>query len=128
MEERTSRQLLNRLSTNFDFFKLLDSVTIARSRKHIEKYYDMEKIGRFPIRLKPITHRADITGLKGFIKISGLYQELSKLNMSIYSPFDYILKNKKKFYSELYDTGVCQASCRLNQIYFLVIIFFKIHI
>jgi len=106
VEERTSRQLLNRLNTNFDFFKLLDSVTIARSRKHIEKYYDMEKIGRFPIRLKPITHRADITGLKGFIKISGLYQQLSKLNMSIYSPFDYILKKNKKIYSELYDTSI----------------------
>ena len=106
VEERTSRQLLNHLSTNFDFFKLLDSVTIARSRKHIEKYYDMEKIGSFPTRLKPITHRADITELKGFIKISDLYRELSKLNMSIYSPFDYILESKKEFYSDLYDTSI----------------------
>lgn len=106
VEERTSRQLLNHLSTNFDFFKLLDSVTIARSRKHIEKYYDMEKIGSFPTRLKPITHRADITELKGFIKISDLYRELSKLNMSIYSPFDYLLESKKEFYSDLYDTSI----------------------
>jgi len=103
--ERTSSQLLNRLNVNFDFFKLLDSVTIARSRKHIEKYYDMAKIGRFPTRLKPITHRADITELKGFIKISDLYQELSKLNMSIYSPVTYILDSKKDFYSDLYDTS-----------------------
>ena len=79
-EERTSEQLLNRLNNNFDFFKLLDSVTIARSRKHIEKYYDMEKIGKFPIRLKPITHRSDITELKDFIGIEDLYEELSKLN------------------------------------------------
>jgi len=103
--ERTSSQLLNRLNVNFDFFKLLDSVTIARSRKHIEKYYDMAKIGRFPTRLKPITHRADITELKGFIKISDLYRELSKLNMSIYSPVTYILDSKKDFYSDLYDTS-----------------------
>lgn len=106
VEERTSRQLLNQLSTNFDFFKLLDSVTIARSRKHIEKYYDMEKIGNFPTRRKPITHRADITELKGFINISDLYKELSKFNMSIYSPFDYILESKKEFYSDLYDTNI----------------------
>ena len=105
-EERTSQQLLKNLSTNFDFFKLLDSVTIARSRKHIEKYYDMEQIGNFPTRLKPITHRADITELKGFIAISDLYKELSKFNMSIYSPFDYILEGKKDFYSELYDTNI----------------------
>jgi SNF2 family DNA or RNA helicase len=102
--ERTSQQLLARLSTNFDFFKLLDSVTIARSRKHIEKYYDMEKIGRFPTRLKPITHRADITDLNGFIGITELYQELSKLNLCIYSPMNYILDSKKDFYSNLYDT------------------------
>ena len=104
VEERTSQQLLKQLSTNFDFFKLLDSVTIARSRKHIEKYYDMEQIGKFPIRRKPITHRADITELKGFLKISDLYKALSKLSMSIYSPFDYILESKKEFYSDMYDT------------------------
>lgn len=106
VEERTSQQLVNRLSGNFDFFKLLDSVTIARSRKHIEKYYDMEKIGAFPTRRKPITHRADITELEGFIRISDLYRELSRLNMAIYSPFDYILASKKEFYSDLYDTDI----------------------
>lgn len=106
IEERTSQELLNRLNTNFDFFKLLDSITIARSRKHIEKYYDMDQIGKFPNRLKPITHRADITDLPGFIAISDLYKELTKLNMSIYSPFDYILYNKREFYSDLYDTNI----------------------
>ena len=104
VEERTSQQLLNTLNSNFDFFKLLDSVTIARSRKHIEKYYDMDQIGKFPNRLKPVTHRADITDLEGFIEISELYNELSRLNMSIYSPFDYILDNKREFYSDIYDT------------------------
>ncbi|NLD37028.1 MAG: DEAD/DEAH box helicase family protein [Desulfatiglans sp.] len=104
IDERTSLQLLNRLNTNFDFFKLLDSVTIARSRRHIEKYYDSDKIGKFPNRLKPITHHANITELPDFIKISDLYKELSRLNMAIYSPFEYILDNKKGFYSEIYDT------------------------
>ncbi|MCB0370290.1 MAG: hypothetical protein KDD45_12920, partial [Bdellovibrionales bacterium] len=106
LEERTSQQLLKNLNNNFDFFKLLDSVTIARSRKHIEKYYNMNKIGKFPNRLKPITHRADITELEDFIKIEELYKKLSKLNMSIYSPFDYILDGKIAFYSDLYDTDI----------------------
>ena len=116
VDERTSQELLRRLNTNFDFFKLLDSVTIARSRKHIEKYYDMEKIGKFPNRLKPITHRADITDLEDFIEISDLYKELSKLNMSIYSPFDYILDSKKEFYSDLYDTDI-QENVKLRQVH-----------
>ena len=104
VDERTSQALLKQLNANFDFFKLLDSVTIARSRKHIEKYYDINKIGKFPNRLKPITHHADITDLEGFIEISELYKELSRLSMSIYSPTEYILENKRQFYSDKYDT------------------------
>jgi hypothetical protein len=103
IEERTSQALLGRLSSNFDFFKLLDSVTIARSRKHIEKYYNAEKIGKFPNRLRPKNHHANITNIKDFMEIKELYQELSRLNMSIYSPFSYILKSKEDHYSELYD-------------------------
>lgn len=109
VEERTSKELLKRLNSNFDFFKLLDSVTIARSRKHIEKYYNMDEIGKFPNRLKPITHRANITELPGFIEISDLYKELTRLNLSIYSPFDYILEDKKDFYSDLYDTSISES-------------------
>lgn len=114
IEERTAKELLKRLNTNFDFFKLLDSITIARSRKHIEKYYDINKIGKFPNRLKPITHRSNITDLEGFIEIKDLYRELTRLNMSVYSPFDYILDNKKDFYSNLYDTEISE-NVRLGQ-------------
>jgi len=78
------------IDKHMDVSQSVDSVTIARSRKHIEKYYDMEKIGKFPTRLKPITHRSDITELKGFISITDLYQELSKLNLSTYSPMNYM--------------------------------------
>lgn len=106
VEERTSRALLNRLNSNFDFFKLLDSVTIARSRKHIEKYYNTEKIGKFPNRLKPINHHANITEIPGFMEIAELYRELSRFSMCIYSPFSYILDSKKQFYSDLYDKNV----------------------
>ncbi len=106
IEEKTSEVLLARLSANFDFFKLLDSVTIARSRKHIEKYYDMNEIGKFPNRLKPITHRPNITNLAGFMEMKDLYDRLVKLNMSIYSPFEYLLADKRELYSDLYDTEI----------------------
>lgn len=108
IEKKTGQELLKRLNNNFDFFKLLDSVTIARSRKHIERYYNIEKIGKFPNRLKPITKRSGITNLEDFITMNDLYKELSKLNMSIYSPFEYILDNKRSFYNDLYDTNISE--------------------
>ncbi|MBQ8871865.1 MAG: DEAD/DEAH box helicase family protein [Bacilli bacterium] len=89
-EERTSQELLNRLNTNFDFFKLLDSVTIARSRKHIEKYYNMSSIGKFPTRLKTISISSELTNIEGFMSIKEIAETLSKLNMCVYAPFDYI--------------------------------------
>lgn len=108
VDERTGTELLKRLNTNFDFFKLLDSITIARSRKHIEKYYDMNKIGKFPNRLKPITHRPDLTDLEWFMDMKTLYEELSRLEMSIYTPFDYIFDSKKSFYADIYDTEISE--------------------
>lgn len=106
IEERTAAELMARLSSNFDLFKLLDSITIARSRKHIEKYYNMDQIGRFPTRLKPITHRSSLTTLPNFMEISDLYLELSRLNLAVYSPSNYILANRQEFYSQLYDTDL----------------------
>lgn len=105
-EKRTSKELLNRLNTNFDFFKLLDSVTIARSRKHIEKYYDMKDIGKFPTRLKPISKSPELTDLNGFMSIKEIADTLSKLNMCVYAPFDYILPNKLSEYEDKYDISV----------------------
>lgn len=105
-EERTGKELLNRLNSNFDFFKLLDSVTIARSRKHIEKYYNMNDIGRFPTRLKPISKSPELTDLTGFMSIKEIAETLSKLNMCVYAPFDYILPNKLAEYEDKYDISV----------------------
>lgn len=106
LEKRTSTELLKRLNINFDFFKLLDWITIARSRKHIEKYYDISKIWNFPNRLKPKTIRSNITNLESFISIKELYESLSKLNMSVYNPFNYILPSKINFYDDIYDTNI----------------------
>ena len=106
IEERTNEELLSRLNSNFDFFKLLDSVTIARSRKHIEKYYNMNSIGKFPTRLKPISISPEITDIDNFMSIKEISETLMKLNMSVYAPFDYILDNKLSFYEDKYDISV----------------------
>jgi len=105
-EKKTAKELLKKLSLNFDFFKLLDNVTIARSRKHIRNYYDMSKIGKFPKRLKPISKFPSLTDMPNFMKIEDIYKDLTKLTMSLYAPFDYILPNRRKYYEELYDTKI----------------------
>ena len=115
IEERNSATLLKKLNKDFDFFKLLDSVTISRSRKHIEKYYDMNKIGKFPTRLKPISKSTEITNLPNFYSMEEIYNMLSRLNMSIYTPFDYILPNKISLYEEIYDTKVKGGNVTLRQ-------------
>ncbi len=115
IEERTANTLLKRLSEDFEFFKLLDSVTIARSRKHIEKYYDMNKIGKFPTRLKPISVSTELTNIPNFISIKEIYNKLVRLNMSVYSPFDYILPNCIEKYEDIYDTKIREGAGRLRQ-------------
>ena len=78
-ENRTTQVLLRML--DFDFFEVLDSVTIARSRKHIERYYSAEKIGKFPERLKPISKRPMLTDLKEAINYNEIYEQLISLNL-----------------------------------------------
>jgi hypothetical protein len=114
-EERTSKKLLDELSSNFDFFKLLDSVTIARSRRHIERYYNLADIGKFPTRLKPINKRPELTNIEGFMSIKDIANELQKLNMCVYTPFDYILADKVTKYEELYDNVVGGGRSTLHQ-------------
>lgn len=69
-DERTTDELLRTL--DFDFFELLDSVTIARSRKHIEKYYNTSDIGKFPERLPPISLRPCLTDLSDAINYNDM--------------------------------------------------------
>ena len=98
-EERTTKELLNRLS--FDFFEVLDSVTIARSRKHIEQYYDTADIGKFPTRLAPIARRPDLTDLNTAINYNEIYEIVSKLNLAIYTPSDFILPSRREKYMDV---------------------------
>lgn len=98
-EERTTDALLKML--DFDFFEVLDSVTIARSRRHIEKYYDTTDIGKFPERLKPISLRPCLTDLGDAINYNQIYELLISLNLSIYTPTYYIMSSRLSKYEDL---------------------------
>ena len=97
--ERTTDALLKTL--DFDFFELLDSVTIARSRKHIEKYYDTTDIGKFPHRNVPISLSPKLTDLESATNYNQIYEELSKLSLCIYTPSNYIFPSKIQKYIDL---------------------------
>lgn len=98
-EQRTTDALLRTL--DFDFFELLDSVTIARSRKHIEKYYDTKEIGKFPERLKPISLRPSLTDLGNAINYNEIYEQLMQLTLCVYTPSNYIFPSKLQKYKDL---------------------------
>ena len=121
-EERTTDALLRTL--DFDFFELLDSVTIARSRKHIEKYYNTNAIGKFPERLKPISVRPCLTDLNNAINYNEIYEQLIQLSLCVYMPSNYIFASKIQKYQELTHNkgenltqrGREQGICRLMSI------------
>ncbi len=92
VEERTTQALLQKL--DFDFFELLDSVTIARSRKHIQRYYDTTAIGSFPERKAPISVRPKLTDLTSAINYTEVFEQLNLLNLKIYTPTEYIQPSK----------------------------------
>ena len=98
-KQRTTDALLRTL--DFDFFELLDSVTIARSRKHIEKYYDTNEIGKLPERLKPISLRPSLTDLGNAINYNEIYDQLMQLSLCVYTPSNYIFPSKLQKYKDL---------------------------
>ncbi|HCE6185157.1 TPA: DEAD/DEAH box helicase family protein [Legionella pneumophila] len=114
IEQRTAKAILDVL--DFDFFELLDSVTIARSRKHIETFYDTSDIGSFPTRLKPISYRSPLTKRKDTPDFNEIYQELLRLKLSVYAPVSYILPSRIKKYEDLYDTTVEGGKGKLRQV------------
>ena len=106
-EERTTERLLEML--NWDYFKLLDSLTIARSRRHIEKYYNVQQFGKFPERLKPINIKEGIDNLNEFPPLEKINNEILRLRMALYSPMHYILPHLRNVYSEKYDTKIANG-------------------
>ena len=97
-EERTTERLLRML--DFDFFRLLDAVTIARSRKHIQQYYDTADIGTFPERMKPISRNPHLTDLDTAINYNEIFEQLQMLHLAIYAPSAFILPSQLWKYKE----------------------------
>ena len=95
-KERTTENLLKQL--DFDFFEVLDSVTIARSRKHIQNYYDVKDIGNFPERMKPVTLRPKLTNLPNAINYKEIFELLGTLHLTIYTPTEFIHPSKLSKY------------------------------
>ena len=100
---RTTEALLDALS--FDFFEVLDSVTIARSRRHIEQYYDTAEIGSFPERLPVLSRQPQLSLDSQFISYDTIYSYLSNLNLAIYTPSDFILKSRQDSYQSMDEAG-----------------------
>lgn len=112
-EERTTARFLD--SINLEYFKLLDALTIARSRKHIEKYYDINDIGKFPTRLKPINIKSNIDMYAEFPSMQDVNTTIKKVNLGIYAPVEYILPSQKASYSEKYDVEVKDGKSKFTQ-------------
>lgn len=100
-EERTARAILD--SLDFDFFELLDSVTIARSRKHIQTFYDTKDIGRFPERRKPLSFHCPLTLRADVLGFNEIFEQLSLLKLCVYTPAAYILQSRVRKYVDLYN-------------------------
>lgn len=101
--ERTTDAILKRL--DFDFFTVLDAVTIARSRKHIQAYYDTSAIGAFPERLRPESLRPGLTDLPGVPGFDELFAHLTSLNLGVYAPLSYVHASQIAKYDELLGGG-----------------------
>lgn len=112
-EQRTTETLLEML--DFDFFEVLDSLTIARSRKHITTYYDTTAIGKFPERNTPVTVECPLTE-SGDVTFVQIAETLTLLNLSVYTPLNYILPSKTQFYADKYDKEVRSGTGKLTQL------------
>lgn len=111
--ERTTEKLLDML--DFDFFEILDSLTIARSRKHITTYYDTSAIGKFPERNMPQSIQSPLTQ-NDEVTYVDIAEKLTLLNLSVYTPLNYILPSKLELYKDYYEKEVRSGAGRLSQI------------
>lgn len=112
--ERKPERLMDMLG--FDYFKLLDLLTIARSRKHIVKYYGISETGKFPDRLKPFNIKADVDKAGEFRPIREINNEIRRLNLSAYAPLRYVLPHKQAAYDEKYSTKIRGGESFFRQI------------
>lgn len=97
-EARTTQALTNAL--DMDFFRVLDQVTVARSRSHIQRYYDVNAIGPFPERNKPISIRPKLSDLANAPTYSEIAGSLDLLKLAVYMPSHYVLPSRAAKYTD----------------------------
>jgi superfamily II DNA or RNA helicase len=112
-QDRTTDRILKML--DFDFFELLDSVTIARSRKHIQAFYDTAEIGAFPERLPPLSIRAPLTDLTDVPGFNDIFEQLQALTLAVYTPMAYVFPSRMSKYEALYNVTTGNARSNLGQ-------------
>ena len=111
--ERITKRFVEMM--DLDYFKLLDTLTIARSRKHIEKYYNISEIGKFPTRLKPINESPSIDTLGDFPPIGEVNKMIRRLTLGLYAPLRYVLPEKRRAYEKRYDMSVAGGKSVFKQ-------------
>ena len=102
--ERRPARLMDMLG--FDYFKLLDMLTIARSRKHVQRYYGIAETGKFPDRLSPLNIKADVDSANEFRPIREINNEIRRLTLGAYAPLRYVFPHKQAAYDEKYSTRI----------------------
>ncbi|MHB1063228.1 MAG: SNF2-related protein [Georgenia sp.] len=112
-EHRTTDRILQML--DFDFFELLDSVTIARSRKHIQAFYDTTEIGAFPERRPPLSIREPLTDLPDVPGFNDIFEQLQALTLAVYTPLTYVFPSRRAKYEDLYNVTAGSAQSNLGQ-------------
>ena len=112
-QDRTASAILE--SLDFDFFEVLDRVTIARSRRHIQSFYDTRDIGSFPSRLKPKSFHCPLTAREDVLPFGEIFERLMRLHLSIYAPMSFVLESRRAKYAEMYDTEVSGGGGTLKQ-------------
>jgi SNF2 family DNA or RNA helicase len=111
-KRRTTDTILARL--DFDFFELLDAVTIARSRKHIQAFYDTSDIGAFPERLSPVSVRSPLADLAGVPSFNEMFERLSSLTLAVYAPLAYVFPSRREKYELLYGKATSGSMANLG--------------
>lgn len=101
---RRASRLMDMLG--FDYFKLLDMLTIARSRKHVQRYYGTAETGHFPDRLQPINVKADVDLAGEFRPIREINNEIRRLTLGAYAPLSYVVADKQQGYDAKYSTKI----------------------
>lgn len=112
VEERKAKDLMDKL--DIDFSIILDSVTIARSRKHIQKFYDVKDIGQFPRRLPTKSYYPNLTDNAGVMKYKAIYDKLLSMTMNVYAPLDKLFPSRVEKYEEMYQIDLQTEDARAN--------------